>query len=114
MPFLHQFSRLTHFCLFLLLPILFVSCSEKIVVKNQDSIILRNHGSRPIHRLIIKPCKKPYEAYKEMAKDIKPGETTLILLYAGCFDADALDEKGENMATQYKLRLPPQLRWDVY
>ena len=114
MAFPHQISRLTHFFPFLLLPILFVGCSEKIVVKNQDSIILRNHGSRPIHRLIIKPCKKPYEAFEEMAHDIKPGETTLILLYPGCFDADALDEKGENMATQYKLRIPPQLRWDVY
>jgi hypothetical protein len=56
----------------------------------------------------------PYEAFEEIAHDIKPGETNLILLYPGCFDADALDEKGENMATQYKLRVPPQLRWDVY
>lgn len=114
MPFPHSLSRPTFFCLFVFLPLLFVGCSEKIAVKNRDSIILRNHGSRPIHTLMIKPCTKPYEAYQEMAKDIKPGETTLILLFAGCFDADALDENGEIMATQYKLRLPPQLRWDVY
>ncbi len=83
-------------------------------MEDQDSIILRNRGARPIHKLLIKPCTQPYEEFAEMANEIKPGTTKVIQLYPGCFDADALDENGELMATQYKLRLPPQLRWDVY
>ena len=114
MPFFFPIFRLIHFSLFLLLLLQLLGCHQKVVVENQDSIVLRNHGSRPIHSLIVKPCTKPYEAYQEMAHDIKPGGTTLILLYSGCFDADALDENGEIMATQYKLRIPPQLRWDIY
>jgi hypothetical protein len=91
-----------------------MGCSHEIVLEDQESIIINNHGSRPIHSLLVKPCTKPYEEFEEMAKDIKPGSTIFIRLYPGCFDADALDENGEPMATQYKLRLPPQLRWNVY
>lgn len=91
-----------------------VSCSHQIVAEDQDSILLRNRGSRTIHTLLVKPCTKPYEEFAEMARDIKPGSTQLIMLYPGCFDADALDKNGELMATQYKLRVPPQLRWEVH
>ena len=109
----------THFFLkpfgsaFLLL-LLAVNCSHQVLVEDQDSILLRNQGSRTIHTLLVKPCIKPYEEFAEMARDIKPGITKLIRLYPGCFDADALDKDGELMATQYKLRVPPQLRWDVH
>ncbi|MDH5428739.1 MAG: hypothetical protein OEZ57_13835 [Nitrospirota bacterium] len=97
-----------------LLLFLAVSCSHQVVVEDQDSILIRNRGSRTIHTLLVKPCTKPYEEFAEMAREIKPGLTTLIRLYPGCFDADALDKNGELMATQYKLRVPPQLRWDVH
>ena len=93
---------------------LLVSCSHHVAMEDQDSILLRNRGSRTIHTLLVKPCTKPYEEFAEMARDIKPGSTKLIMLYPGCFDADALDKSGELMATQYKLRVPPQLRWDVH
>lgn len=109
-----SFPSFMPFCLILLFLLLFIGCSHKLVEENPDSIILTNRGARPIHTLLIKPCNKPYEELTEMASNIKPGSTTLIRLYPGCFDADALDENGELMATQYKLRLPPQLRWDVY
>ena len=109
-----SFPYFQPFCLILFFLFLFVGCSHELVVENQDSIILTNRGGRPIHTLLIKPCNKPYEELTEMASNIKPGSSTLIRLYPGCFDADALDENGELMATQYKLRLPPQLRWDVY
>ena len=112
MPCLSSLRRLTYFCLFLTL--LCAGCSQKIVVKEQEALIINNHGGRAIHSLVVKPCTKPYEEFEEMAKDIKPGTTTFIRLYPGCFDADALDENGELMATQYKFRLPPQLRWDVH
>ncbi len=113
MPFSFAIYRVIS--LSLLLPaFLLVGCSHNVVVEVQDSIIINNHGARAIHSLLVKPCSKPYEEFKEMAKDIKPGSTTFIRLYPGCFDADALDENGELIATQYKLRLPPQLRWDVY
>jgi len=91
-----------------------VNCSQKIVVKDPDSIILNNHGNRTITKLVIKPCDKPAEEFKEMAQGIKPGATRFILLYPGCFDADALDENGEIMATQYRVRIPPQLHWHIY
>ena len=112
-----RFSFLTFrfpFVWLILCPLGLASCSQKIVAEDQESIIIRNHSSRAIHSLLVKPCSKPYEEFEQMGKDLKPGSTTLIRLHAGCFDADALDEKGEPMATQYKLRLPPQLRWDVY
>jgi len=100
---------------FILLSSLFmVNCSQKIVVKDPDSIILNNHGNRTITKLVIKPCDKPAEEFKEMAQGIKPGATRFILLYPGCFDADALDENGEIMATQYRVRIPPQLHWHIY
>ncbi|MDR4487104.1 MAG: hypothetical protein R3B83_06210 [Nitrospirales bacterium] len=98
----------------LLSALLLVNCSHKIVVKDPDSIVIKNHGSRPITKLVIKPCNKPAEDFKEMAQGIKPGATKFILLYPGCFDADALDENGEIMATQYKVRIPPQLQWHIY
>lgn len=112
MPFSYSLTRLTYLCFFL--TFLCAGCSHKIVVKDQEALIINNHGGRAIHSLIVKPCTKPYEEFEEMAKDIKPGTTTFIRLYPGCFDADALDENGELMATQYKFRLPPPLRWDVY
>ena len=112
MPCSDSLIRLTCFCLFLTL--LGAGCSQKIVVKEQEALIINNHGKRAIHSLVVKPCTKPYEEFEEMAKDIKPGTSTFIRLYPGCFDADALDENGELMATQYKFRLPPQLRWDVH
>lgn len=91
-----------------------MGCSKKVILEDQETIILNNHGPKPIHSLLVKPCTKSYDEFEEMGKDLKPGSTTLIRLYPGCFDADALDENGEPMATQYKLRLPPPLRWDVY
>ena len=109
-----SFPYFIPFYLILFFLLLFAGCSHELVVENQDSIILTNRGARPIHTLLIKPCNQPYEELTEMASNIKPGATKLIPLYPGCFDADALDENGELMATQYKLRLPPQLRWDVY
>jgi len=114
MPVPRALALLKPFGLPYLLLMLVVSCSHQIVVEDQDSIILRNRGSRAIHTLLVKPCTKPYEDFAEMARDIKPGTTHLIRLYPGCFDADALDKNGEPMATQYKLRVPPQLRWDVH
>ena len=106
--------RFIPFGLFLTFALQLVGCSHKVVIHDQDIIIINNHGTRAIHSLLVKPCSKPYEEFEEMAKDIKPGSTTFIRLYPGCFDADALDRDGELIATQYKLRLPPQLRWDVY
>ena len=111
MPFSFSLIRLSSF-FFLMLFI--AGCGHNVVVEDQETIIINNHGDRVIHSLIVRPCTQPYEKFEEMAKDIKPGTTTFIHLYPGCFDADALDENGELMATQYKLRLPPQLRWDVY
>ena len=114
MPFPFHHSRFVRIGLVIFLLFLFIGCSHKIIVEDQESIIINNHGARAIHSLLVKPCTKPYEEFEELAKDIKPGASTSIRLYPGCFDADALDEKGELIATQYKLRLPPQLRWDVY
>ena len=112
MPFSFPINRVISF--YFVLPILLVGCSHDIVVEVQDSIVIRNHGARVIHSLLVKPCSKPYEEFEELAKNIKPGATKFIRLYPGCFDADALAENGELIATQYKLRLPPQLRWDIY
>ena len=108
----YSLIRLSYFCF--VLPVLSTSCSHEIVVEDQEALILNNHGKRTINSLVVKPCSKPYEEFEEMAKNIKPGTTTFIRLYPGCFDADALDKNGEPVATQYKFRLPPQLRWDVY
>ncbi len=106
-------SSAAHISLYLLTALL-TSCGHTIAVENQDSIIIRNHSDQAIHSLLVKPCSKSYDEFEEMAQDLQPGSMTVIRLYPGCFDADALHENGEPMATQYKLRLPPQLRWDVY
>ena len=101
-------------CRLIGLSLFLVSCSQQVVRTDPDSMIIKNHGSRPITKLIVKPCNKPAQEFKEMAQNIRPGAMKFILLYPGCFDADALDENGEIMATQYKVRIPPQLRWNIY
>ena len=94
--------------------LLLQSCSYRQGVDETVSIVIVNRSAQLIDKVRIKQCGSQGAGFQEMVKGIKPGMVISIPLAPGCFDAEALTQNGDIMATQYNVNIPPKLRWNIH